>query len=240
MREIIFDTETTGIKPEEGHRIIEIGAVEMVNRHLTGRTYHQYLNPERDIDQGAFEVHGISLEQVQNEPVFADILDDFWAFFGEGTLVAHNARFDVGFFNAELERVGRPPIDQDRVVDTLSIARFKFPGAKNSLDALCGRFGISNAHRTLHGALLDSELLAEVYIELTGGKQTDFLSSAEENNSRRSDTLAGKRTPQRQRPRPLQAALSQKEREAHDAFIQKFGAEPIWRHWLDDKAQTRH
>ncbi|MEL7272070.1 MAG: DNA polymerase III subunit epsilon [Pseudomonadota bacterium] len=240
MREIIFDTETTGIGPEHGHRIIEIGAVEMVDRHLTGCTYHQYLNPERDIEQGAFEVHGISLEQVKDEPVFADILDDFWDFFGDGTLVAHNARFDVGFFNAELARVDRPPIDMDRVVDTLSIARFKFPGAKNSLDALCARFGISNAHRTLHGALLDSELLAEVYIELTGGKQTDFLSTAEDNNANRNTTSGGKQAPQRQRPSPLPLALSAKEIEAHEAFIQKFGAEPVWQRWLDHRGETKH
>ena len=171
MRHIVLDTETTGLSAKDGHRIIEIGAVEMVNLSLTGRTLHIYINPEREIDAGAQEIHGLSAEFLADKPVFADILNDFTTFIGEDVLVIHNAPFDIGFLNAELGRCGHPPLSMDRVVDTLPLAREKFPGAQASLDALCRRFDVDNSHRDLHGALIDADLLAAVYVELQGGRQ---------------------------------------------------------------------
>lgn len=171
MRHIVLDTETTGLSAKDGHRIIEIGAVEMVNLSVTGRTFHIYINPEREIDAGAQEIHGLSAEFLADKPVFADILSDFTAFIGEDILVIHNAPFDIGFLNAELGRCGHPPLSMDRVVDTLPLAREKFPGAQASLDALCRRFDVDNSHRDLHGALIDADLLAAVYVELQGGRQ---------------------------------------------------------------------
>ena len=171
MRHIVLDTETTGLSAKDGHRIIEIGAVEMVNLSLTGRHLHLYIHPERDIDAGAQEIHGLSAEFLADKPVFADILGEFLAFIGDDLLVIHNAPFDIGFLNAELGRCGQPPLSMDRVVDTLPLAREKFPGAQASLDALCRRFNVDNTHRDLHGALIDADLLAEVYVELQGGRQ---------------------------------------------------------------------
>ena len=171
MRHIVLDTETTGLSAKDGHRIIEIGAVEMVNLSVTGRTLHIYINPEREIDAGAQEIHGLSAEFLADKPVFSDILSDFTAFIGEDILVIHNAPFDIGFLNAELGRCGHPPLSMDRVVDTLPLAREKFPGAQASLDALCRRFDVDNSHRDLHGALIDADLLAAVYVELQGGRQ---------------------------------------------------------------------
>ena len=171
MREIVLDTETTGLKPEEGHRIIEIGALEMVNHVPTGKTLHLYINPERDIEADAIAIHGITNEKVANEPVFADIADQFLTFIGTSKMVIHNARFDMGFINAELERLGRPPLPLDQAIDTLDMARRRFPGGQASLDALCRKFNIDNSHRELHGAMIDTDLLADVYIELIGGKQ---------------------------------------------------------------------
>ena len=207
MREIIFDTETTGLSPEQGDRIIEIGAIEMVNRFPTGKTYHQYLHPgDRAIHPDAQNVHGISIEDLADKPSFSDVLDEFLAFFGEGQLIAHNAKFDMGFINAELKRLNQPTIENDRVIDTLVIARRKYPGARNSLDALCDRFGISNAHRTLHGALLDSELLADVYIELTGGRQAGFSLDHESETKTEADSEElVEQHGNRIRPRPLVA-----------------------------------
>ena len=233
MREIIFDTETTGLSPEQGDRIIEIGAVEMVNRFPTGKTYHQYLHPgDRPIHPDAQNVHGISIEDLEGKPSFEDVLDEFMAFFGEGQLIAHNAKFDMGFINAELKRVKRPAIENDRVIDTLVIARRKFPGARNSLDALCDRFGISNAHRTLHGALLDSELLADVYIELTGGRQAGFSLDHEPQSKverEEEDTVATSQS--RIRPRPLAARETETTKAAHAAFIESLGEQAIWKKW---------
>ncbi len=235
MREIIFDTETTGISSRDGHRIIEIGAIEMIDRFPTGKTFHEYLNPEdMEVEQGAFEVHGISTEQLKDKPFFRDILPKFLEFFAEGTLIAHNAPFDIGFFNAELARLNEPAIDPNRVVDTLAIARRKFPGAKNSLDALCSRFNISNEHRVLHGALLDSELLAEVYIELTGGKQVGLqLESAEAGPSvsRNAQGLEN-HPPQRRRKKPLHRAVSEEENKAHQTMIEQLGDQAVWNKWL--------
>ena len=174
MREIVLDTETTGFEPSEGHRIVEIGAVELFNHLPTGRTYHVYINPERSMPVEAFNVHGLSEDFLSDKPVFATIAQEFAEFIAGAKLVIHNAAFDVGFINMEFRRLGLPPIEQPLVVDTLSMARRKHPGASNSLDALCSRYGIDNSRRTKHGALLDSEILAEVYIELIGGKQTSL------------------------------------------------------------------
>lgn len=171
MREIIFDTETTGLDPKTGDRMVEIGCVEMVGRVETGRTFHAYFNPERDMPAEAEKVHGLSAAFLATKPRFAETVDDLLAFLGDAPLVAHNAGFDFGFLNSELERCGRAPIDLARMVDTVAIARRKHPGAKLSLDALCTRYGIDRSHRVKHGALLDAELLAQVYVELTGGRQ---------------------------------------------------------------------
>ncbi len=171
-RELIFDTETTGFDPMTGDRLIEIGLVEMVDRSLTGSNYHAYVNPERDVPESAFKIHGLSTEFLKDKPVFSEVMDEFAEYVGDDSvLVAHNAEFDMRFINWELENAGRPIIHAKRFIDTLAIARTKFPGAANSLDALCKRFGVNNTHRTLHGALLDAEILADVYIELLGGRQ---------------------------------------------------------------------
>ena len=173
MRQIVLDTETTGLETSLDHRIIEIGAVELVNRRLTGRHYHQYINPEREIDAGAFEVHGISNAMLADKPVFARIVNDFLAFIGDDELVIHNAPFDIGFINHELRRLnpGSPSVTaRCSIVDTLVMARGKHPGQKNNLDALCKRYGVDNSQRELHGALLDAEILADVYLLMTGGQ----------------------------------------------------------------------
>ena len=171
MRELILDTETTGLDPLNGDRLVEIGCVEVLNHISTGKTYHQYINPERDMPAGAFAVHGLSEEFLSGYPVFAEAVDAFLDFIGSDPLVIHNAKFDMGFLNAELRRLNRPTLPMSQSVDTVSIARRRFPGAPASLDALCRRFGINNSSRTKHGALLDAELLAEVYLELRGGRQ---------------------------------------------------------------------
>ena len=172
LREIVFDTETTGLSPENGDRLVEIGAVELINHIPTGRTYHQYINPERSVPEEVVAVHGLTEEFLKDYPVFAEVAAAFVEFVGEdGVLVAHNASFDIKFINFELKKLGRAEYEWDRVVDTLEIARKKFPGAKNNLDALCKRFNIDNSHRTKHGALLDAELLADVYLELLGGAE---------------------------------------------------------------------
>ncbi len=234
MREIIFDTETTGLSHKEGHRVIEIGAIEIINSFPTGRTFHEYIKPDdMKIDKGAFDVHGISTEQLKDKPLFKDIVSDFLEFFKDGKLIAHNASFDIGFINSELARVGEAPIDDSRVIDTLEIARKKFPGAKNSLDALCTRFGISNAHRTLHGALLDSELLAEVYVELNGGKQVGLnLDGNLDQQSATSGPVSVQTNPQRQRPTPLNHAPTNEEQLAHKAIIEKIET-AVWNQWRE-------
>jgi len=172
MREIVLDTETTGMDPLDGHRLVEIGCVELENHLPTGRTYHQYINPERDVPEEVVAVHGLTTERLANEPTFGEIVGDFLDFLGEDSrLVIHNAEFDMKFINAELKMFGFPDVPNKRVFDTLALARKKFPGSPANLDALCRRFHIDNSNRTLHGALLDSELLAEVYLELLGGRQ---------------------------------------------------------------------
>ena len=186
MRQIVLDTETTGLSAADGHRIIEIGCVELANRRLTGRSLHRFVNPEREIDEGAIEVHGITLDQLVDKPRFGEIADEFLAFVDGAELLIHNASFDVGFLDAELARLDRPGIQTvvAAVTDTLAMARELHPGRRNSLDALCDRYGISNAHRTLHGALLDAELLADVYLAMTRGQDSlEMLSSVSDAGS---------------------------------------------------------
>jgi DNA polymerase III subunit epsilon len=228
MREIVMDTETTGLDPFTGDRLVEIGCVELINHLPTGVTFHRYINPERDMPAGAFAVHGLSEEFLRGYPVFAQVADDFLAFIGGDRLVIHNAEFDVRFLNAELTRLGRAPLSFDRVLDTLAMARRRFPGASASLDALCRRFGVDGSARTLHGALLDSQLLAEVYLELLGGRQTglDIGVSTQADRKIKSDTRGP--APRRARPAPLPPRLTEAEAEAHAAFVAKMGATAIW------------
>lgn len=225
MREIVLDTETTGFHPETGDRIVEIGAVELHNHVATGRTYHQYINPERAMPQEAFEVHGLGDDFLRDKPKFAEIGRAFLDFIGTAKLVIHNASFDMKFLNAELGWMNLPVLPMDQAIDTLDIARKRFPGSPASLDALCRRFNIDNSARTLHGALLDSEILAEVYLELIGGRQPDFALST--NQSRGPDDVAGNWRP-KPRPEPLPARITAQEREAHAAFVEKLGQEALW------------
>ncbi|MDA7423397.1 DNA polymerase III subunit epsilon [Thalassococcus lentus] len=227
MREIVLDTETTGFDPETGDRIVEIGAVELMGHVPTGKTYHQYINPERSMPQEAFEVHGLGDDFLRDKPVFEKIADDFLAFIGDSKLVIHNASFDVKFLNAELRWCKRPVLAPDCAIDTLDIARRRFPGSPASLDALCRRFNIDNSARTLHGALLDSEILAEVYLELIGGKQPDFglASPGQQVEVAGGSETAWRPTP---RPAPLEPRLSEKEKAAHAAFVEKLGSEALW------------
>ncbi|MGP3696658.1 DNA polymerase III subunit epsilon [Rhodobacter sp. NSM] len=225
MREIVLDTETTGFEPSDGHRIVEIGAVELLNHMPTGRTYHQYINPERPMPTEAFEVHGLGDEFLRDKPVFAAVGRDFLDFVGEARLVIHNAAFDMKFLNFELGRANLPRLPLDRALDTLALARQKFPGSPATLDALCRRFGVDNSAREKHGALLDSEILAEVYLELLGGRQPDFGLA----------TVAGLRpgSPEaewrpRPRPHPLPPRITEEEAAAHAAFVAKLGDGAIW------------
>ncbi|MDD9877699.1 MAG: DNA polymerase III subunit epsilon [Magnetovibrio sp.] len=223
MREIVLDTETTGLSPKSGHRVVEIGCVEMVNQIATGETFHCYLNPERDMPDEAFQVHGLSEEFLSRHGVFADIADAFLEFVGDARLVIHNAEFDMGFLNAELERLGRPALAMDRAVDTVRLARKKLPGAPANLDALCKRFQIDNSDRDLHGALKDARLLADVYLELTGGRQRGFNLGAREADADAAAD-AGDRT-----LRPARAhAASADELAAHEALLDDLD-EPVWR-----------
>ncbi|MFC3057432.1 DNA polymerase III subunit epsilon [Paenirhodobacter populi] len=227
MREIVLDTETTGFEPGEGDRIVEIGAVELFNHVPTGRTYHQYINPERDMPTEAFNVHGLSAEFLSDKPVFAAIAQDFLDFIGaDSKLVIHNASFDMKFLNAELSWVKKPLIADDRAVDTLMMARRKFPGSPASLDALCRRFNIDNSSRTLHGALLDSEILADVYLELIGGRQPVFGLTIEPARNR--TTAISEEWRPRPRPVPLPPRLTEEEAQAHEAFVAKLGENAIW------------
>ncbi|MBB3711320.1 DNA polymerase-3 subunit epsilon [Limimaricola variabilis] len=225
MREIVLDTETTGFEPAEGDRIVEIGAVELLNHMPTGRTYHQYINPERSMPQAAFEVHGLGDDFLRDKPKFAEIARDFVEFIGDARLVIHNAAFDMKFLNAELGWVNFPKIPMERALDTLAIARKRFPGSPASLDALCRRFGIDNSSRTLHGALLDSEILAEVYLELIGGRQPDFALDVAQ--GRAGGDAAGDWRP-RPRPVPLPSRLTEEEAAAHAEFIGRLGDGALW------------
>jgi DNA polymerase-3 subunit epsilon len=229
MREIIFDTETTGLDSRTD-RIIEVGGVELVNHFPTGRTIHLYINPDgTKVHPDALAVHGITDEFLTDKPVFADVAQEILDFFEGATWIAHNANFDMGFINAELARLGLPPIPQDRVVDTLQLARRKNPMGPNSLDALCRRYGIDNSHRTKHGALLDSELLAEVYIEMIGGRQTALVLGRVEETVVVVEEEEGSVAFQLSvRPRPLAPRLSPEEAAAHEAMVAKLGAKAIW------------
>ena len=236
MREIVFDTETTGLNPLGGDRIVDIGCVELFNRLPTGETFHVYLNPERDMPEAAFRVHGLSTEFLADKPLFSEIVQDFIDFIGDAALVAHNASFDMGFINAELVRVDRPVIDSERVIDTLQIARRKHPFGPNSLDALCQRYNIDNSKRTKHGALLDSEILAEVYIELTGGRQADLgLAAVETAKSERSRLNDGVRVGLK-RPNALPNRLTESELAAHQAFVATLGGDVIWKDYIREAA----
>lgn len=226
MREIVLDTETTGLDPHSGDRIVEIGCVELHNHVVTGRTYHQYINPERDMPQEAFEVHGLSEEFLSDKPRFSEVGQAFLDFVGDAKLVIHNASFDMKFLNAELIWMGLAGLGDDRAIDTLAIARKKFPGSPASLDALCRRFGIDNSARTLHGALLDSEILADVYLELIGGRQPDFGLSASLPGEGSDTGDVWRAYP---RPQPLAPRLTDDERMAHDAFVSGLGDEVLWK-----------
>lgn len=227
MREIVLDTETTGFEPSEGDRIVEIGAVELIGHVPTGRTYHQYINPQRSMPQAAFEVHGLGDEFLADKPLFKDIAQDFVDFIGDAKLVIHNAAFDMKFLNAELGWIDRPLLPMDQALDTLAIARRRFPGSPASLDALCRRFGIDNSSRTLHGALLDSEILAEVYLELIGGRQPDFgLATASDAKSSDAGSADWKPAP---RAQALPSRLTEKEIAAHSDFVDQLGGDVIWK-----------
>jgi len=228
MREIVVDTETTGLDPLRGDRLVEIGCIELFNHMPTGQTFHRHLNPEREMSNEAYEVHGLSSEFLADKPLFAAIAEDFLAFIGDAPLIIHNASFDVAFLNAELERLGKAPINRERLVDTLLLARRKHPGVSNRLDDLCSRYAIDNSRRTKHGALLDAELLAEVYIDLIGARQSQFLLAATATRQ-----VAGQAdVPRRQRAEPLLPRLSDAARAAHRAFIQSLGQSPIWNEYL--------
>jgi len=227
MREIVLDTETTGLDPGKGDRLVEIGAVEIVNQIATGAVFHVLINPEREVPEEAFRVHGHSTASLVDKPVFAAVVEEFLAFIGEDRLVIHNAEFDMRFLNAELAALGRPPLSADRVTDTLLLARRKHPGAPNNLDALCDRYRIDRSKRVRHGALLDAEILIEVYGELTGGRQRSLSFAAVETARGGGPAATTKRT----RPAPLPQRTNPDELAAHEALIDSLGDSPIWRRY---------
>src|SRR3984957_9339938 len=229
MREMVLDTETTGLDPLRGDRLVEIGCVEIFNRMPTGQTFHVYINPERDMPAEAFAVHGLSSEFLADKPLFAHVVEQFLEFIADAPLVIHNASFDISFINAELERIKRPVISRERLVDTLLLARRKHPGVSNRLDDLCSRYAIDNSRRTKHGALLDAELLAEVYIDLIGARQSQLILAAEVRDSR-----AGGHSemPRRQRAVPLMPRITEADRAAHRDFVATLGEKPIWNDFL--------
>jgi DNA polymerase-3 subunit epsilon len=229
MREIVLDTETTGLDPLRGDRLVEVGCVEIFNRMPTGQTFHRYFNPERTMPAEAFAVHGLSDAFLADKPFFSEVVDELLAFIGDSPLVIHNASFDIGFINAELDRIKRAPIPRERLVDTLLLARRKHPGVSNRLDDLCSRYSIDNSNRTKHGALLDAELLAEVYVDLTGSRQSQLILASETAEIRVG--IVGD-MPRRQRIIPLLPRLTDVERESHRAFVATLGDKPIWNDYL--------
>ena len=231
MREIVLDTETTGLDPETGDRLVEIGAVELNGHMPTGKTYHQYINPERDVPKEAVDVHGLTYDFLRDKPVFKDVAADFLAFIGDAKLVIHNAAFDMKFLNAELKWLGMTQLPFERAIDTLNIARKKFPGSPASLDALCRRYGIDNSARTLHGALLDSEILADVFLELVGGRQPDLVLTSSQGTT----AVDGKPKTWRAYPRPnaLPSRLTDEEATAHAAFVEGID-NPLWKRAVAD------
>jgi DNA polymerase-3 subunit epsilon len=229
MREIVLDTETTGLDPLRGDRLVEIGCVEIFNRMPTGQAFHRYFNPQRDMPAEAFAVHGLSSEFLATKPLFEEEVDDFLAFIGDAPLVIHNASFDISFINAELDRLKRVPILRDRLVDTLLLARRKHPGVSNRLDDLCSRYSIDNSRRTKHGALLDAELLAEVYVDLIGARQSQLILASESREIR----VAGLGDmPRRLREIPLAPRITEADRAAHREFVLTLGDKPIWNDFL--------
>jgi len=226
--EIVLDTETTGFDPDSGDRIVEIGAIELFNHLPTGRTFHQYINPQRSMPEEAFAVHGLDDDFLRDKPLFSDIAAEFIAFVKTAKLVIHNATFDMKFLNAELSWAGLPALPWDQAIDTLAIARQRFPGSPASLDALCRRFNIDNSARTMHGALLDSEILADVYLELIGGRQPDFgLSAAQRQADSPADPQTGRRPTKR--PALLLPRLTEHEKNAHKVFIDQMGESALWK-----------
>ena len=227
VREIILDTETTGLDPTNGDKIVEIGCVELLNSVPTGQTFHAYLDPERSVPDEAFRVHGLSTEFLRGKPKFIEVVDEFVAFIGESRLVIHNADFDIKFLNAELLAGGRKPLSRERVVDTLALARKKHPGASNSLDALCSRYKIDNSRRPKHGALLDAEILADVYIELTGGRQTTLVLQSVKPSVKPQQIVIPQKTNRLRAPPPQ--LLSAEEAEAHAELRNSLGEKAFWK-----------
>lgn len=234
MREIVFDTETTGLDPARGDRVVEIGAIELYNHIPTGKRFHAYLNPERPMSIDAARVHGLDDAFLKDKPLFAAVAGELVEFFGDANLIAHNASFDVAFLNAELARLGKPPLGDDRVIDTLMIARKKHPGSPASLDALMSRYQVDASRRTLHGALLDAELLSEVYIELIGGRQAALILGEEPE----ADTIAPAHAPAAigARPAPRAFRITAEEIAAHREAVARLGAKAIWRGYLSEAA----
>jgi DNA polymerase III subunit epsilon len=228
MREIILDTETTGLDPIRGDRVVEIGCVEIFNRMPTGQYFHRHINPEREMPAEAFAVHGLSTQFLADKPLFIHVVEEFLEFIADAPLVIHNASFDIAFINAELERISRPAIARDRLVDTLLLARRKHPGVSNRLDDLCSRYAIDNSKRTKHGALLDAELLAEVYIDLIGARQSQLILASD---IRIVQTGAGE-APRRQRLLPLAPRVTEADRTSHWEFIATLGDKPVWHDYL--------
>jgi DNA polymerase-3 subunit epsilon len=229
MREIVLDTETTGLDPGQGHRLVEVGCIELLNRIPTGAVFHSYLNPERDVPAEAFAIHGLATDFLKDKPRFAEIADDFLAFIGDAPLVIHNAGFDHGFLCAELKRVERVLIARERLVDTLVLARRKHPAGPNRLDDLCARYGIDNSRRTKHGALLDAEILAEVYLELIGARQAQLgLAESVEPRAKGRNGVAVRR----ERTVALASRISDADREAHRKFVASLGENAVWRDYL--------
>ncbi len=227
MREIVLDTETTGLDPATGDRIVEIACVEILNTVPTGETFHVYIDPQRDMPEEAFRVHGLSAEFLTGKPLFDQVVNEFLTFIGDAPLVIHNAEFDMKFINAELIRSNRAPISMERVIDTLTLARRKHPGSPNSLDALCARYRIDNSRRTKHGALLDSELLAEVYVELTGGRQSALVLASESRIVEQTEAISVA-----PRSEPMGSLMAAGEENAHRAFIGKMGEKALWLKYL--------
>jgi DNA polymerase-3 subunit epsilon len=230
MREIVLDTETTGLDPYQGHRLIEVGCIELLNRIPSGQTFHRYVNPERDVPAEAFAIHGLSADFLKDKPRFAEVADELISFIGDAPLVAHNAAFDLNFINAEFERAGRAAITRDRVIDTLLLARRKHPAGPNRLDDLCARYSIDSSRRVKHGALLDAEILAEVYLELVGGRQAQLILVETGNDG----AAAGPGRAQVIRPRPgaLAPRLTEADLAAHADFRTSLGDHAIWGDYL--------
>ena len=226
MREIVLDTETTGFEPDQGDRIVEIGAVELMGHMPTGKTFHVYIDPERSMPDEAFQVHGLGDDFLRGKPKFAEVGQNFLDFVGDSRMIIHNAAFDMKFLNAELKWMGLRQLPWDQALDTLAIARKRFPGSPASLDALCRRFGIDNSNRTLHGALLDSEILADVYLELIGGRQPDFGLSAQSSGTQTQSETDWRPQP---RPAPLPARITEEEAAAHAAFVERLGDGAVWK-----------